>query len=50
MSFVIVCVCVLEPLWEYCECWVQVIDASGTLESGRQSNWPDASLKRGNER
>lgn len=29
-----------------CECWVQVIDA-GTLKTGRQSDWPSASIKRG---
>lgn len=32
-----------------CECWVQVIDA-GTLETGRQSDWPSASVKRGKKR
>ena len=32
-----------------CEWWVQVIDA-GTLETGRQSDWPSASIKRGEER
>lgn len=29
-----------------CECWVQVIDA-GTLETGRQSDWPSASVREG---
>lgn len=32
-----------------CECWVQVIDA-GTLQTGRQSDWPSASVKRGEQR
>lgn len=32
-----------------CECRAQVIDA-GTLETGRQTDWPSASVKRGEER
>lgn len=45
-----VCVCVgFRAIMGICECWVQVIDA-GTLETGRQSDWPCASLKRGKER
>lgn len=44
------CVCVrvwvFRAIMGICECRVQVIDA-GMLETGRQSDWPSASVKRG---
>ncbi len=42
--YVCVCVC-FKAIMRICECLVQVIDA-GTLETGRQSDWLSASIKR----